>query len=309
MIVIAKSMGGKALLVAESSTAQDARVYDPSKVPVLSESQPIVRLLKFDPYWEFLDDPYTLETPVSKVRRLLPEVLSEKFNESDWVRNRGRFADYTGQSGGGGKRGGGAGAASESTADPSYREVGDGGVRYVSDLAEGVKNTADYKVMQKNYFGSSTSVSINQELRHPTDDSPQHKYYKDVAAETVTAAHGAAVPLQEGVVSYRGLSVKNIDNFSEGVEFRDEAFTSTTLDSSWAGWMGQMWTDPKNTSMTPVVLKMRLPKGTRVVPHATESELLLLPGASFRVTGGRSKLYSRGRELDVIEVDMIGEGP
>lgn len=32
--------------------------------------------------------------------------IEEKFNESDWVRNRGRFADYVGQSGGGGGAGG-----------------------------------------------------------------------------------------------------------------------------------------------------------------------------------------------------------
>lgn len=57
------------------------------------------------------------------------EGSTEKFAESDWVRNRGRFADFVGRRGGGGAAGGAAGAAEDARGDESgYAEAANGWV-------------------------------------------------------------------------------------------------------------------------------------------------------------------------------------
>lgn len=229
-------------------------------------------------------------TPREKAVEALTSLWTEKFNESDWVRNRGRFADFVGRSGG---SSGGAGGAVEEEFYQSFEgptALSDGQA-WVRSLESKSPDPAALDVMKGEYFGTANSTTMNMALRGQRLDylgeSSVALAMKD--AQTVgDMAHRSAVALPQNVVAYRGISVapgEGLDRLTVGAKFEDNGITSLSVSEGHARDFTMMW---GGSDETPVILEVELPKGSRVVPNEVEAELALPPGSRMEVRSLRT---------------------
>jgi hypothetical protein len=124
---------------------------------------------------------------------------------------------------------------------------------------------------------------INDSLRHP-----ETELYDPEAVKTAEHMIRASMPLSDNMVVYRsfgkGDTAKRVATMQPGDEFTDAGFSSTSMLSSY-------WDEPHTT-------KILVPKGTRAAYLSgysdreslseypdDETELLLMPGQTFRMVG------------------------
>lgn len=246
-----------------------------------------------------------------------------KFVESDWVRNRGRFADYIGR----GSRGG-SGGGSSGTGEPGdplkFDPVWIGGaasiqrqlVPHYADWAATV--TPAERQALVDYAANSGPKSfgeVNGYLRHP--DAIEQRFARrpePFRSEAIAAARERQAKTAEAVavldsalarasspemLVYRGFGFEG-RNMAVGDTFLDRGFTSTSANLVNATDFGSTG---GSTGVT-TVGEIRVPKGTRAVAinavinpsgdsetHVpgtrNEAEVLIDRGSVYRVTGQR----------------------
>lgn len=190
------------------------------------------------------------------------EVWSKAWSEANQLRDpKGRFDGTTGA---GSSGGGSAGAAFD-----------------VATAAASMADNPAWQDFNESYFGSMKAFSINTALRgtgsqHWDMSGPAQRLLSKADAASVTLPHD--VPVQRAIF-FKG---KVPDTFRKGAIITDKGFTSTTTSKEWAKYHKER---TKNRVGVTVMMNIKLPKGTKVIPHAKESELVITPPSRYRITG------------------------
>jgi hypothetical protein len=140
-----------------------------------------------------------------------------------------------------------------------------------------------------NYFGSDSSFMVNKVLRGDHSNISRLDWVKKRTADLVKAAPAASVALPEAVVGRRVMSFKEgvPATWAKGAVITDKGFTSMTLSDRQAAYHRSRVTG-KGTVVT---MEIEVPKGTKVIPNASEAELVLLPGSRLEITGRRGNTF------------------